>query len=74
MMPKTNWHGRPTHELQLEFQGPKKPAFLWEWDFNGELQRTKLFLVLGGEVIKEYPWSKWVKFPTIIKNGYWEKK
>jgi len=68
----------PTNEIQRRVQAKKglarPPAFLWQWEVKGNLQRAKLEIVVGGEVLKEYPWSKWVKFPIPINYGYWTKK
>ena len=50
----------------------QKAAHLWQWEVKGNLQRAKLEIVVGGKVLEEYPWSKWVKFPTPINYGYWK--
>ena len=52
----------------------KPPCHLWQWEHDGPKTRAKLELVISGETIKEYPWSAWVKFPTSIDFGYWDKK
>lgn len=50
----------------------KRAAQVWRWEVDGPRNRAKLEIVLGGKVIKEYPWSKWVKFPTPVEYGYWK--
>ena len=52
----------------------RKAAELWQWEHDGNMTRAKMEMVIGGEVVKEFPWSKWVRFPTPINRGYWAIK
>lgn len=59
-------------KLKEEMNLERPPAFIWQWEVDGDRQRAKLELILGGEVIKEYPWSPWAKSSKKVEYGYWK--